>query len=212
MAYKKDRYDGACYYKNKLLGKCTVADSQAFSLLLENCGGSAKRVLQEYSYFSTELKGILEKMAAIQDKEAQKNRPQQTSGIFSEPKNSPWGEVQTCDVLCPGVFVVSTAGHGGTMFSNDMTALLSPAARNCGMKHEEYLCFEEDSQESVALRELLDKKLWSIPDRIKDKAAFEENINNSIKEYNPDYWKSRQVGIEKAQTQKEHVSSHTNER
>ena len=35
------------------------------------------------------------------------------------------------------------------------------------------------------LRELLDKKLWKIPERIKDEAAFEENINRSIKRYNP---------------------------
>ena len=31
------------------------------------------------------------------------------------------------------------------------------------------ICYEEDAQESVVLRELLDKKLWKIPDRIKDK-------------------------------------------
>ena len=212
MARTKPRYSGTCYYKNKFLGKCTSADSQAFSLFLDECGGSAKRVLQEYAYFSPELQGIFEKMASLQDKEAQKNRPQQTSGIFSEPKNSPWGEVQDCDILCPGVFLVTTAGHGGTMFSNDMTALLSPAARKCGMKQGDYLCFEEDSQESVALRELLDKKLWSIPDRIKDKAAFEENINKSLKEYNPDYWKSRQTGIENAQAKKEPVFSLASER
>ena len=33
------------------------------------------------------------------------------------------------------------------------------------------------------LRELLDKKLWKIPERIKDEVAFEENINRSIKRY-----------------------------
>ena len=46
------------------------------------------------------------------------------------------------------------------------------------------------------LRELLDKKLWKIPERIKDKAAFEENINRSIKRYNPEYWRARQSGLE----------------
>ena len=43
-----------------------------------------------------------------------------------------------------------------------------------------------------------DKKLWKVPDRIKDKAAFEENINRSIRQYNPDYWRARQSGIEAA--------------
>ena len=57
-----------------------------------------------------------------------------------------------------------------------------------------YLCYEEDSQENVVLRELLDKKLWSVPARIKDTAAFEKNINQSIREHNPDYWRSRQRG------------------
>ena len=118
--------------------------------------------------------------------------------MFNNPENSPWGKVQTCDVLCPGVFLVSTASHGGTLVSKEISAMLSSAARKCGFKQGGYLCFEEDCQESVVLRELLDKKLWSIPDRIRDKTAFEENINNSIREYNPEYWRARQAGLEKA--------------
>lgn len=120
--------------------------------------------------------------------------------MYQQPEKSPWGEVQTCDVLCPGVFLVSTASHGGTLVSNEVSAMLSPAAQKCGFRHGGYLCFEEDSQESIVLRELLDKKLWNIPDRIKNKAAFEENINNSIRESNPDYWRARQIRIEKAPT------------
>ena len=116
--------------------------------------------------------------------------------MYREPTFSPWGEVQTCDTLCPGVFLVSTASHGGTLVSHEVSAMLSPAARKCGFKQGGYLCFEEDSQEAVVLRELLDKKLWSIPGRIKDKAAFEENINNSLREYNPDYWRARSRGRE----------------
>ena len=85
------------------------------------------------------------------------------------------------------------------MVAPEMAAVLSPAARRCGFKRNGYICFEEDSQESVVLRELLDKKLWKIPDRIKDKAAFEEGINRSIKKYNPEYWRARQSGIEAAQ-------------
>ena len=132
--------------------------------------------------------------------------------MFSRPEKSPWGEVQTCDTLCPGVFLVSTASHGGTMISKEVADLLSPAARKCGFKQGGYICFEEDSQENVALRELLDKKLWAVPDRIKDKAAFEENINNSIREYNPDYWRARQSGIEKAQTRHEQAPARIAER
>jgi len=119
--------------------------------------------------------------------------------MFNRPEKSPWGEVQHCETLCPGVFMVDTASHGGTMIAKDISAMLSPAARKCGFKQGDYLCFEEDSQEDVALRELLDKKLWAVPDRIKDKAAFEETINKSLREYNPDYWRARQSGLEKVQ-------------
>ena len=132
--------------------------------------------------------------------------------MYQRPERSPWGGVQTCDVLCPGVFLVSTASHGGTMVASDMAAALSPAARKCGYKQGGYLCFEEDCQESVVLRELLDKKLWTIPDRVKDKAAFEENINKSIREHNPDYWRARQIGLEKAQPLKERPPAVTAER
>jgi hypothetical protein len=79
-----------------------------------------------------------------------------------------------------------------------MDAFLSLAAKKCGMRRGGFLCFEEDTQEAVVTRELLDKGLWRIPDRIKDRAAFEENINKSLREYNPDYWRSREHGREKA--------------
>ena len=61
------------------------------------------------------------------------------------------------------------------------------------------ICYEEDAQESVVLRELLDKKLWKIPDRIKDKGQFEEKLNQSIRQYHPEYWRARQSGREAAE-------------
>lgn len=195
MGYKKPKYDGACYYAGKLMGRCTVADGNTYSALMEECGGNAARVLQEYAYFSPELRNILEKVAAVQEKQRSAHK---TPGVFPQPENSPWGEVQHCDTLCTGVFMVSTAGHGGTMITKDMTAVLSPAARKCGMKHGGFLCFEEDTEENIVLRELLDKKLWAIPDRIKDKAAFEESINAGLRKCHPDYWRVRQGGREKA--------------
>jgi len=117
--------------------------------------------------------------------------------LYVEPTKSPWGEVQHCDILYPGVFMVSTAGHGGVMVSKDMTAILSPAAKKCGERVGGYLCFEEDCQASVAIRELMDKKLWT-PDHTSDKAGYEKIINDSLIRYNPNYWRSRQSGLEKA--------------
>jgi len=118
--------------------------------------------------------------------------------MFNKPKKSPWGEIQACDTLCPGVFMVTAPDHGGTMVSKDIAAFLSPAAKKCGFRQDGFICFEENTQENVALRELLDKKLWAIPDRVRDKAAFEENINKSLREHNPDYWRARQAGLEHA--------------
>jgi len=117
--------------------------------------------------------------------------------MFEIPEQSPWGAVQVCDALCPGVFMVSTASHGGTMVAKDMAAVLSPAARKYGMRHYGYLCFEEDVDENIVLRELLDKKMWTIPDRIQDRAAFEENINAALRQYHPDYWRARRPAREK---------------
>ena len=143
--------------------------------------------------FPPELKAILEKAALMQ---ADRSR---TGGMFHAPKSSPWGEVQSCETLCPGVFLVSTASHGGTMVANEVAAVLSPAAKKCGFKDKGYICYEEDAQESVVLRELLDKKLWKIPDRIKDKGQFEEKLNQSIRQYHPEYWRARQSGREAAE-------------
>ena len=191
MARKSSGYGAACYYAGKLVGRCTPADAQGYEQLMKSCGGNAERVLREYAYFSPELRGILEMVAAVQAKESR------TAGIFQSPRLSPWGDVQTSDTLCPGVFMVSTASHGGTMVALDMAAILSPAARKCGLKMGDYLCFEEDCDENIVLRELLDKKLWQIPDRIRDRAAFEENITRALREHHPEYWRSRQQGLER---------------
>ena len=59
MPRKRAGYDAACYYNGKLLGRCTKADSDAYTLLMNACGGEAARVLREYAYFSPELKAIL---------------------------------------------------------------------------------------------------------------------------------------------------------
>lgn len=113
---------------------------------------------------------------------------------MGEPTFSPWGEVQSCETLCTGMFLVTTPGHGGIMVESQAAPFLSAAARKCGFREGGYLCFEEDCQKSVVLRELLDKKLWKIPERISDPAAFEQAINESLQRWNPEYWKARESG------------------
>ena len=81
--------------------------------------------------------------------------------FYQQPDQSPWGNVQTCDVLCPGVFLVSTSSHGGTMVAKDMAAVLSSAAIKCGFRHSGFLCFEEDTQEDVQILSSLFLFLYS---------------------------------------------------
>lgn len=111
-----------------------------------------------------------------------------------EPAFSSWGEVQSCEELFTGMFSVSTPGHGGIMVESQSVFSLSSAARKCGFREDGYLCFEEDCQEAVVLRELLDRKLWTIPERISDPAAFEQAIDEELQRWNPEYWKARQAG------------------
>jgi hypothetical protein len=88
------------------------------------------------------------------------------------------------------------------MVAKDMTAAFSPAAVKYGVKHNDYLCFEDNGAKDVALRELLDKKLWSVPGGVKDKAAFEENVNKSLRERQPQYWRLRENRREAAPPEK----------
>lgn len=96
MTHRKQAYDAACYYDGKLLGRCTVADSEAYSLLMKECGGEAVRVLREYPYLSPELKAILEKAALMQADR------QRTGGIFHEPESSPWARYRPATRSAPG--------------------------------------------------------------------------------------------------------------
>ena len=87
-----------------------------------------------------------------------------TMDLFDMPESSPWGPVQNCKVLCPGAFQVDTASHGGVMINCEIIDLtLSKAAQKCGFHEGGYLCFEEDCAATVALRELMDKKLFTAP-------------------------------------------------
>ena len=114
--------------------------------------------------------------------------------LLKQPRDSPWGVVDYCDTLCPGVYLVYTPEHGGVMVAREIEEFLSPAARRYGQRKNGFICFEQDADEEIVLRELLDKKLWDIPDRVRDRAAFEENINAALRKNHPQYWRSRENG------------------
>ena len=112
------------------------------------------------------------------------------------PKKSPWGKVQYCEKLYPGVYDVNTAGHGGIMVKNAVAdKILSPAAQKEGFNERGFLNFEEDTQAAVVERELLDKGLWAGPPRYDNIADYEEIINHSLKLCNPEYWQAREKAL-----------------
>jgi len=82
------------------------------------------------------------------------------------------------------------------MVARDVESLLSPAARKLGLRRGGYLCYEEDCDEAVVLRELLDKALWEIPERVQDKTKFESSIDETLQHYHHEYWRSRERGLQ----------------
>lgn len=113
------------------------------------------------------------------------------------PGYSPWGEVQTCETLCPGAYSVSTAGHGGVMVHRDLAdKVFRKEAKECGFAEGVYLCFEEDCDGPVALRELMDKKLYHAPvNQYFRPGEYEAVINRSLQTYHPEYWQAREKDL-----------------
>ena len=113
------------------------------------------------------------------------------------PGYSPWGEVQTCETLCPGAYSVSTAGHGGVMVHRDLAdKVFRKEAKECGFAEGVYLCFEEDCDGPVALRELMDKKLYQAPvNQYFGPGEYEKVIDRSLQHYHPEYWQAREKDL-----------------
>lgn len=71
---------------------------------------------------------------------------------MSQPKNSPWGQVDHVTKIQEGVYFVSTPGHGGFMVAKSVP--LSDAAKAEADEFGGYLCFEEDCLASIVVQEL----------------------------------------------------------
>ena len=103
------------------------------------------------------------------------------------PQYSPWGESQHCEELCPGVYQVSTASHGGVMAKLSVASkLFSRAARAYSFVEGGYLCFEENGDSPVAIRELMDKGLCKAPvNQHYGPGEYETAIERSLQLYQP---------------------------
>ena len=110
------------------------------------------------------------------------------------PPYSPWGEIQHCEELCSGVYQVSTASHGGVMAKLSVASkLFSTAVRQYSFIEGGYLCFEEDCEAPVAIRELMDKGLYKAPvNQYYGPGEYEAAIDRSIQRYQPEYWAYRE--------------------
>ena len=110
------------------------------------------------------------------------------------PPYSPWGEIQHCEELCPGVYQVSTASHGGVMAKLSVASkLFSTAVRQYSFVEGGYLCCEEDCEAPVAIRELMDKGLCKAPvNQYYGPGEYEAAIDRSIQRYQPEYWAYRE--------------------
>ena len=69
-------------------------------------------------------------------------------------------------------------------------------AKECGFAEGVYLCFEEDCDGPVALRELMDKKLYQAPvNQYFGPGEYEKVIDRSLQNYQPEYWKAREKDL-----------------
>ena len=76
------------------------------------------------------------------------------------PNTSIWGSVQHCNKLIPGVYSVSTAGHGGILVHKNVADLvLSYEALKSGDFENGYYHYEEDCLSSVPVLEMYQKHL-----------------------------------------------------
>lgn len=91
--------------------------------------------------------------------------------------------------------------------------LLSKEAQECGFPYSPYLCFEENCDAPVALRELLDKGIIKAPvNKFYKKGEFSERINYSLQQWHPDYWKAREQRLDKEQKSKQRKLNEREER
>lgn len=135
-----------------------------------------------------------------------------------EPSMSPWDEVQQCETIEEGIYIVSTAGHGGIMIAEELAPyVLSPEALSEGMREGGYYCYEEDALQCIPLRELYDKGILndehryfkayhvkseengripfsSATDQEKKRfiAEWNKTINESLATWNKEYWQKYQ--------------------
>lgn len=113
--------------------------------------------------------------------------------MIYEPDTSPWGKIVEIHELCHGAFLVHTESHGGIMVNlRTVVKYLNKEAQSVGFPFLGYLCFEEECDAPVAIRELIDQEQY-IPQKNEFYAEgeFEGVLDRNIQKWHPEYWKTR---------------------
>ena len=158
----------------------------------------SNRTDYDWGHYFSDLFSAQKDLVARAQEEVQCLEEQRQNTIVPEvPSYSPWGKVQECETLCPGVYSVSTPGHGGIMVRRELAEkIFRKEAMGCGFIEGGYLCFEEDCDAQVALRELMDKKMIQAPvNEHFGPGAYEAVINSSVQIHHPEYWQAREKAI-----------------
>lgn len=148
-------------------------------------------------YFSTLFDAQKDLVARAQEEVQCLEEQRRDARVYEAPDDSPWGEIQTRETLCPGAYSVSTAGHGGVMVRRELGEKeFRKEEKECGFMEGAWLCYEEDCDGPVALRELMDKKLYQAPvNQYFRPGEYEAVINRSLQTYHPEYWQAREKDI-----------------
>ena len=155
----------------------------------------SNRTDYDWGHYFSDLFSAQKDLVARAQEEVQCLEEQRQNTIVPEvPSYSPWGKVQECETLCPGFYSVSTPGHGGIMVRRELAEkVFRKEAMGCAFVKGGYLCFEEDCDAQVALRELMDKKMIQAPVNERfGPGAYEAVINSSVQIHHPEYWQARE--------------------
>jgi len=96
-----------------------------------------------------------------------------------------WGEVQEKKKILPGIYWITTAGHGGLKVSGQAKELLSKKAQYLGTNHGGSLYYEEDCQYVIPFVD--NRKIYDAAIKVLGEFSM-ESLETSMKTYYPEYF------------------------
>ena len=113
----------------------------------------SNRTDYDWGHYFSDLFSAQKDLVARAQEEVQCLEEQRQNTIAPEaPPYSPWGKVQECETLCPGVYSVSTPGHGGVMVRREL-------AEKKKALYAEYRKAQADMRQAVAVKANIDHLL-----------------------------------------------------